>query len=85
MPYQWDSVPSYRLQYAVVNQFLMELFGNYDFYTQVNPAPGLLGLNMLRKYRNMLMLTVGGTTPAFQRPHSILDPQSSDRCKDPIP
>jgi len=47
MPYQWDSIPSYRLQYAVVNQFLMELFGNYDFYTQVNSTPGLLGLNML--------------------------------------
>jgi hypothetical protein len=43
MPYQWDSVPSYRLQYAVVNQFLMELFGNYDFYTQVKSTPGLLG------------------------------------------
>jgi hypothetical protein len=35
MAYQWDSVPSYRLQYAIVNGFLMELFGNYEFYAQV--------------------------------------------------
>jgi hypothetical protein len=28
MPYQWDSVPAYRLQYAVVNKFLMELYFN---------------------------------------------------------
>jgi hypothetical protein len=81
MPYQWDSIPSYRLHYAVVNQFLMELFGNYDFYTQVYSTSGLLGLNMLRNYRDTLMLTVSGTIPAFQRPHSILDPPSSDRCK----
>jgi hypothetical protein len=81
MPYQWDSVPSYRLQYAIVNQFLMELFGNYDFYTQVNSTLGLLCSNILRKSRNTLMLTVAVTTPAFQRPHSILDPQGSDRCK----
>jgi hypothetical protein len=35
MPYQWDSFLAYRLQYAIVNNFLMELFDNYDFYTQV--------------------------------------------------
>jgi hypothetical protein len=83
MPYQWDRVPSYRLQYAIVNQFLMELFGNYDFYTQVNSATTTLGLlysNTLRKYRKTLILTIG-ITPAFQRPHSILDPQGFDRCK----
>jgi hypothetical protein len=42
MPYQWDSIPSYRLQYTIVNKFLMELFGNYDFYTQVNSSQCLI-------------------------------------------
>jgi hypothetical protein len=52
MPYEWDSVPFYQLQYAVMNQFLMELFGNYDFYTQEYSTPSLLSLNMLRNYRD---------------------------------
>jgi hypothetical protein len=36
MPYMWDSVPAYRLQKAVVNAFLIRLFGYFDFYTQVS-------------------------------------------------
>jgi hypothetical protein len=72
MPYQWDSVPSYRLHYTTVNQFLMELFGNYDFYTQVRSRPALHAARRL-------MLTAA--PPDLQRPHPVLDPQSPDRCK----
>lgn len=42
MPYQWDSVPAYRLLDSTVNEFLMELFGNYNFYTQVGGAHFML-------------------------------------------
>ena len=44
MDYQWDRVPLYRLNYTIVNKFLTELFGNYDFYTQVSSSQGLLRL-----------------------------------------
>jgi hypothetical protein len=33
--YLWDSIPAYRLQVAVVNAFLVERFGNWNYYITV--------------------------------------------------
>lgn len=44
MPYVWDSVPSYRLRQADVNNYLKNKFGYYEFYLQVTlyPCPPML-------------------------------------------
>jgi hypothetical protein len=31
----YDTIPSYRLQESIVNDFLKDLFGDWNFYTQV--------------------------------------------------
>ena len=36
MPYDWDYVPSYRLTDWIIDEFLQEVFENYDFFIQVN-------------------------------------------------
>lgn len=35
--YLWDSIPAYRLQKEAVNAFLVELFGNWNYYITVGP------------------------------------------------
>jgi hypothetical protein len=32
----WDTIPAYRLTNEVVNEYLQELFGFYDFFTRVS-------------------------------------------------
>ena len=32
----WDTFPHYRLSREVVNGFLLEIFGSFDFKIQVN-------------------------------------------------
>lgn len=33
--YTWDETPRYDLTTAIVNTFLKELFGNFEFFTNV--------------------------------------------------
>jgi hypothetical protein len=34
----YDTIPSYHLQESIVNDFLKDLFGDWNFYTQVQMA-----------------------------------------------
>jgi hypothetical protein len=42
----WDSIPAYRLTKETVDSFLKELFGYYNFYTQVPLPPSKFSIQM---------------------------------------
>jgi hypothetical protein len=33
--YQWDTIEAYRLNKTIIDSYLQDLFGYYDYFTQV--------------------------------------------------
>lgn len=40
--WEWDSIPSYRLREEVVEDYLTEIFGNWDFSIEVSKFQGVI-------------------------------------------